>query len=65
VSQIQIERCAARIRDPAARDRFQRMMSRADELTFQAAKLRLEAWADYRRATGETKRSEKVVGQYA
>jgi hypothetical protein len=56
VSQIQIDRCAPRIRDPATRERFERMMKRADELAFQASQLRLQAWADYRRATGEVKR---------
>lgn len=64
MSQIQIERCAPRIRDSATRDRFVRMMKRADELALQASQLRLEAWADYRRATGEKKRGERV-GQYA
>jgi hypothetical protein len=56
VSQTQIDACAARIRDPATRERFIRMMRRADELTFDATKLRLAAWVDFRRATGETKR---------
>jgi hypothetical protein len=63
MSQIQIKRCRDRILDPVAADRFERMMLRADELHLQAAKLRREAWADYRRATGEKKRER--VGQYA
>jgi hypothetical protein len=63
VSQIQIERCKVRIRDPIVRDRFERMMRRADELAFQASQLRLEAWSDYRRATGEVKRIK--AGPYA
>jgi len=57
MSAIQIERCAARIGDPATRERFERMMRRADELTFQAAQLRRDAWADFRRVTGEKIRS--------
>ena len=56
MSQAQIEQCAARIRDPDTRQRFVRMMKRADELSFDATKLRLDAWAEFRRVTGETKR---------
>ena len=63
MSQIQIEVCRLRIPDPVTRDRFERMMKRADELSFEAAKLRTQAWADYRRATGIKKREK--VGPYA
>jgi hypothetical protein len=66
VSQVQIERIAARIADPTTRARFVFLLTRANELVHEAARLRREAWADYRAATGEPKRSEKsVVGQYA
>jgi hypothetical protein len=63
MSRVQIERCSIRIRDPIARDRFVRMMRCADDLMFDAAQMRLEAWADYRRETGEPKRQK--TGQYA
>jgi hypothetical protein len=63
VSQIQIQRCADRIPDPAARARFISALTCADELIHQAAEMRRQAWADYRRATGEKKR--ETVGQYA
>jgi hypothetical protein len=63
VSKIQIERCSARIRDPAARARFISALTCADELIRQAAEMRRQAWADYRDATGEKKR--ETVGQYA
>jgi hypothetical protein len=64
VSRQQIDSCASRIRDPAAKDRFLRMMARADQLITEAAKLRTMAWADFRRATGEVKRI-KSSGPYA
>ncbi len=53
MSQAQIQTCADRIRDLAARERFSRMMARADELIAQAVALRKSAWNDYRRLTGE------------
>jgi hypothetical protein len=65
VSQLQITRSAERIRDPALRLSFVQRLQRADALVSEARRLRLEAWADFRAATGETKRTEKVVGQYA
>jgi hypothetical protein len=58
VSQAQIDACASRIRDQAARDRFVRMMARADELIAQAVELRKLAWSDYRRLAGEVMKAK-------
>jgi hypothetical protein len=65
MSTIQRETCALRIADATTRARFVALLTRADALSYAAAELRRQAWSDYRRATGETKRSEKVVCQYA
>lgn len=58
MNDIQMKRCAARIDDPATRERFERMMRRANELAFEAASLRRQAWSDWRYATGEVKRAK-------
>jgi hypothetical protein len=50
-----IELCAGRIANLAERDRFSRMLTRADELAAQSKELRILAWARYRTLTGLAK----------
>jgi hypothetical protein len=66
VSQVQIKRCKARFSDPVAADRFEKALQRADALVYEAAQLRRGAWASYRAAILQPKRSEEIIeGQYA
>ena len=66
MSTIQRETCALRIADATTRARFVALLTRADALSYAAAELRREAWADYREATGAVKRDQRfVLSQYA
>jgi hypothetical protein len=63
VSKHQIASCAPRIADAKERDRFIRMLTRADELAAQSTALRLAAWQRYRELTGYEKGAK--AGKYA
>ena len=62
MSQLQISSCAPRIANLAERDRFVRMLTRADELAAQSKALRLQAWIRYRELTGYARGD--VAGKY-
>jgi hypothetical protein len=53
--------CASRIPDPVARARFVNMQVRADELIIEAAELRRESWANYRRLAAEAAQNAIAV----
>ena len=55
----QIERCAAKLANPAERGAFVAAMRRAAELILEAAAIRSAAWARWRELTGQVKRDDK------